>query len=79
MDRWNNTEEKICCVIGMIKTLTVFSFFYAESIALSKQNFTLKYDTNIPRQVVRLIINDICSYLSRVNLWNNTVQRFFDI
>lgn len=28
-------------------------FFSLCSIALTKQNFTLKYDTNIPRQVVR--------------------------
>ena len=27
---------------------------YTYSIALAKRNFTLKYDTNIPRQVVSL-------------------------
>lgn len=30
----------------------VFGIDY--SIALTKQNFTLRYDTNIPRQVVRI-------------------------
>uniref|UniRef100_A0A3Q4GDD0 Uncharacterized LOC102783847 n=1 Tax=Neolamprologus brichardi TaxID=32507 RepID=A0A3Q4GDD0_NEOBR len=33
--------------------------FTVELIALTKQNFTLKYDTNIPRQVVR-IPSDTC-------------------
>lgn len=34
------------------KSFFVWTVFY--SIALTKQNFTLKYDTNIPRQVVRI-------------------------
>lgn len=42
-----------------------FSVFY--SIALTKQNFTLKYDTNIPRQVVSFLLLNM---IFKINLQN---------
>uniref|UniRef100_A0AAR2K863 Glucuronokinase with putative uridyl pyrophosphorylase n=1 Tax=Pygocentrus nattereri TaxID=42514 RepID=A0AAR2K863_PYGNA len=40
-----------------------YQFCSKQGIALTKQNFTLKYDTNIPRQVVSLI-GPVCAIVS---------------
>lgn len=39
------------------------------SIALTKQNFTLKYDTNIPRQVVRMTSDTCRSACTLIWIW----------
>lgn len=48
----------ICLVFKKKKTVNANKLLYFR-IALAKKNFTLKYDTNIPRQVV----SDITTYL----------------
>lgn len=51
----------------LLNCLNTFDLFRACglycSIALTKQNFTLKYDTNIPRQVVRIQSNEVKKYI----------------
>uniref|UniRef100_A0A672KEB4 Glucuronokinase 1-like n=1 Tax=Sinocyclocheilus grahami TaxID=75366 RepID=A0A672KEB4_SINGR len=54
-----------------------YQFCSEQGIALSKQNFTLKYDTNIPRQVVRLI-HIICS-CAIVSATLKCLMKFYNI
>ena len=44
----------LCCVVVLwcVVVLCWCVVLYVLRIALAKKNFTLKYDTNIPRQVV---------------------------
>lgn len=52
----------------------MWSVFY--SIALTKQNFTLKYDTNIPRQVVRLSSSFLNMIFKTIHKASNTLRTY---
>ena len=54
--KMQNNKVKVLNINREIKLVCIWNFAEAFShiyrIALGKRNFTLKYDTNIPRQVV---------------------------